>query len=129
MPTLDFPAVWPWAEEAPPPEPFTFHFDCNVCNKTHGPPLCVPNERWFQEATTVSYGTCPQCDRKADVCYCNTCGPGLLFCRECFFDHREQEHGYEPPQADSEPLTNKDYAQDSKGQWSRASEDLPKELV
>ncbi len=109
-------ARWPWAENAQPHDPpLTFDEACN--------------ESWFQEATDVSYGTCPQCDRKSDICYCDTCGPGFLFCRECVFDHRESEHAYEPSQADSEPLTNKDYAQDKEGKWSRASEDLPKELV
>ena len=39
---------WPWAEDAPVPKPPDLTFDCAVCNKTHGLPLCVPGEEWFK---------------------------------------------------------------------------------
>ena len=54
-----------------------------------------PKLRISEEEITM-LGFCA-CGGRSEVCGCANCDAALM-CRSCFFDHREQVHGYVPPE-------------------------------
>lgn len=53
-------------------------------------------EQPITEEEITMLGLCA-CGSKREVCGCANCDAPLM-CRQCFFDHREQVHGYEVPE-------------------------------